>query len=181
MSSDEQTIVAQHQTLGGEATADNQTSAGPEDQMVRFRRVALPLIQWKAGRRQARSAAAAIARILAGVALYCLPVIALCVALGALGYFMWVVIDVARSAGSLDFTHVGDAFGHFDDAARVFMASVGYILLALTLYLLAAVTERKHVLGFDVVELSPLVESHVSPVVAAKLVYKLIGMAFPER
>jgi agmatinase len=47
--------------------------------------------------------------------------------------------------------------------------------------LLAAVTERKRVLGFDVVELSPLMEGHVSPVVAAKLVYKLIGMAAPER
>jgi agmatinase len=46
--------------------------------------------------------------------------------------------------------------------------------------LLAAVTGRKRVLGFDVVELSPLIESHVSPVVAAKLVYKLIGMAVPE-
>lgn len=43
--------------------------------------------------------------------------------------------------------------------------------------LLAAVTAQRRVLGFDVVELSPLVESHVSPVVAAKLVYKLIGMA----
>ena len=47
--------------------------------------------------------------------------------------------------------------------------------------LLAAVTKRKRVVGFDVVELSPLVEGHVSPVVAAKLVYKLIGMAVPER
>jgi agmatinase len=47
--------------------------------------------------------------------------------------------------------------------------------------LLAAVTERKRVVGFDVVELSPLVEGHVSPVVAAKLVYKLIGMAVPKR
>jgi agmatinase len=46
--------------------------------------------------------------------------------------------------------------------------------------LLAAVTARRRVLGFDVVELSPLVESHVSPVVAAKLVYKLIGMAVPD-
>ncbi len=43
--------------------------------------------------------------------------------------------------------------------------------------LLTAVTANKRVLGFDVVELSPLVESHVSPVVAAKLVYKLIGLA----
>ena len=43
--------------------------------------------------------------------------------------------------------------------------------------LLAAVTARRRVIGFDVVELSPLVEGHVSPVVAAKLVYKLIGMA----
>jgi N1-aminopropylagmatine ureohydrolase len=43
--------------------------------------------------------------------------------------------------------------------------------------LLAAVTAHRRVIGFDVVELSPLVEGHVSPVVAAKLVYKLIGMA----
>ena len=47
--------------------------------------------------------------------------------------------------------------------------------------LLSALTASKKVIGFDVVELSPLVESHVSPVVAAKLVYKLIGMALaPE-
>jgi hypothetical protein len=138
MSSDEQTIVAHRRPLAGEATADDQTSAASEDQMTRFRRVALPLTQWKAGRRQARGVAAAIARVLAGVALYCLPAIALCIAIGALGYFMWVVVDVARSAGSLDFSRVGDAFGHFDEAARVFMASMGYMLLALTLYLLAA-------------------------------------------
>ena len=43
--------------------------------------------------------------------------------------------------------------------------------------LLAAVTERRRVVGFDVVELSPLLESHVSPVVAAKITYKLIGLA----
>jgi agmatinase len=46
--------------------------------------------------------------------------------------------------------------------------------------LLAAVTARKRVVGGDVVELSPLVEGHVSPVVAAKLVYKLIGLALPQ-
>ena len=46
--------------------------------------------------------------------------------------------------------------------------------------LLTAVTARKRVIGADVVELSPLVEGHVSPVVAAKLVYKLIGLALPE-
>lgn len=46
--------------------------------------------------------------------------------------------------------------------------------------LLTAVTVRKRVVGADVVELSPLVEGHVSPVVAAKLVYKLIGLALPE-
>ncbi len=45
--------------------------------------------------------------------------------------------------------------------------------------LLTAVTASRRVIGFDVVELSPLVESHVSPVVAAKLVYKLIGLALP--
>jgi agmatinase len=45
--------------------------------------------------------------------------------------------------------------------------------------LLAEVAARRRVIGFDVVELSPLVEGHVSPVVAAKLVYKLIGLALP--
>ncbi len=43
--------------------------------------------------------------------------------------------------------------------------------------LLTALTARRRVVGFDVVELSPLVEGHVSPVVAAKLAYKLIGLA----
>lgn len=47
--------------------------------------------------------------------------------------------------------------------------------------LLAAVTQRRRVIGFDVVELNPLVEGHVSPVVAAKTVYKLIGMSTGER
>lgn len=47
--------------------------------------------------------------------------------------------------------------------------------------LLTAVTERRRVVGFDVVELSPLLESHVSPVVAAKITYKLIGLAVPSR
>lgn len=46
--------------------------------------------------------------------------------------------------------------------------------------LLTAVTARKRVIGGDVVELSPLVEGHVSPVVAAKVVYKLIGLALPQ-
>ncbi|HLZ21480.1 MAG TPA: agmatinase [Ktedonobacterales bacterium] len=46
--------------------------------------------------------------------------------------------------------------------------------------LLEAVTARKRVVGFDVVELSPLIEGHVSPVVAAKVAYKLIGLAVPE-
>jgi agmatinase len=43
--------------------------------------------------------------------------------------------------------------------------------------LLTAATAAKKVIGFDVVELSPLIDDHVSPVVAAKLVYKLIGLA----
>ncbi len=47
--------------------------------------------------------------------------------------------------------------------------------------LLAAVAAKRRVVGFDVVELSPLLEGHVSPVVAAKVVYKLIGMAVPEQ
>ena len=47
--------------------------------------------------------------------------------------------------------------------------------------LLAAVCRARRVVGFDVVEVSPLVESHVSPVVAAKLVYKLIGLALPVK
>ncbi|MGZ3599268.1 MAG: agmatinase [Ktedonobacterales bacterium] len=46
--------------------------------------------------------------------------------------------------------------------------------------LLTAVTARKRVVGGDVVELSPLVEGHVSPIVAAKVVYKLIGLALPQ-
>lgn len=41
--------------------------------------------------------------------------------------------------------------------------------------LLAAVAARKRIVGADVVELSPLLEGHVSPVVAAKLAFKLIG------
>ncbi len=45
--------------------------------------------------------------------------------------------------------------------------------------LLGAVAAQRKIIGFDVVELSPLVEGHVSPVVAAKLVYKLIGLALP--
>ena len=45
--------------------------------------------------------------------------------------------------------------------------------------LLGAVAASRKIIGFDVVELSPLVEGHVSPVVAAKLVYKLIGLALP--
>lgn len=45
------------------------------------------------------------------------------------------------------------------------------------LELIAAVAARKRIVGADVVELSPLLESHVSPVVAAKLAYKLIAYA----
>ena len=47
--------------------------------------------------------------------------------------------------------------------------------------LLSAVAAQRTIIGFDVVELSPLVEGHVSPVVAAKLVYKLIGLALPPQ
>lgn len=47
--------------------------------------------------------------------------------------------------------------------------------------LLNAVAAQRTIIGFDVVELSPLVEGHVSPVVAAKLVYKLIGLALPPQ
>jgi agmatinase len=47
--------------------------------------------------------------------------------------------------------------------------------------LLGAVAAQRTIIGFDVVELSPLVEGHVSPVVAAKLVYKLIGLALPPQ
>lgn len=43
--------------------------------------------------------------------------------------------------------------------------------------LLTEVARHKTIIGCDVVELSPLLESHVSPVVAAKLAYKLIGLA----
>jgi N1-aminopropylagmatine ureohydrolase len=47
--------------------------------------------------------------------------------------------------------------------------------------LLAAVARSKTIIGCDVVELSPLLEEHTSPVIAAKLVYKLIGLATQER
>ena len=45
--------------------------------------------------------------------------------------------------------------------------------------LLSAVAARKRIVGADLVELSPLLEGHVSPVVAAKLAMKLIGLAVP--
>lgn len=52
--------------------------------------------------------------------------------------------------------------------------------------LLTAVAARKRVVGADVVELSPLLEGHTSPVLAAKLAYKMVGLfvrddAQPER
>jgi agmatinase len=43
--------------------------------------------------------------------------------------------------------------------------------------LLSEVAARKRIVGADIVELSPLLEGHTSPVVAAKLAYKLIGLA----
>ncbi|HEX3271807.1 MAG TPA: hypothetical protein VHR15_14250 [Ktedonobacterales bacterium] len=138
MSSNEQTIGADRQTPPSGAAMNEQLDVGPEDQLARLRRVALPLDQRKVGQRQSHGVAGAVVRALAGISAYCLPVIALCVALGALGYSLWVVADVARSAGSLDFSRVQDAFGQIDDAARAFMASIAYTLLVLTLYLLAA-------------------------------------------
>ncbi|HEY7022423.1 MAG TPA: hypothetical protein VH349_14995 [Ktedonobacterales bacterium] len=138
MSSDEQTIGAERQASPGGAATYEQLDAGPEDQFARLRRVALPLDQRKVGQRQSRGVAGAVVRVLAGISAYFLPVIALCVALGALGYSLWVVADVARSAGSLDFSRLQDAFGQIDDAARALMASVAYTLLVLTFYLLAA-------------------------------------------
>ena len=45
--------------------------------------------------------------------------------------------------------------------------------------LLTAVAAERRIVGADVVELSPLLDDHVSPVVAAKLAYKLIGLAVP--
>jgi hypothetical protein len=138
MSSDEQAIGAERQTPPGDVATDEQLDAGPEDQIARLRRVALPLDQRKVGQRRSRGMAGAVVRVLASISAYFLPVIALCVALGALGYSLWVVADVARSAGSLDFSRVEDAFGQIDDAARALMASIAYTLLLLTLYLLAA-------------------------------------------
>jgi agmatinase len=43
--------------------------------------------------------------------------------------------------------------------------------------LLTEVARAKTIIGCDVVELSPLLEAHTSPVIAAKLAYKLIGLA----
>jgi agmatinase len=45
------------------------------------------------------------------------------------------------------------------------------------LALLTEVARHRRIVGADVVELSPLLEGHVSPVVAAKLAFKLIGLA----
>src|SRR5262245_9821966 len=138
MSSDEQIIGAERQIPPIGAATYEPFDAGQEDQIARLRRVALPLDQRKVGQRQSRGVAGVVARVLARISAYCLPVIALCVALGALGYSLWVVADVVRSAGSLDFSRVVDAFGQIDDAARALMASAAYTLLVLTLYLLAA-------------------------------------------
>jgi arginase family enzyme len=46
--------------------------------------------------------------------------------------------------------------------------------------LLAEVAAHRRIVGADLVELSPLLEGHVSPVVAAKLAMKLIGLAMQE-
>jgi hypothetical protein len=138
MSSDEQTIGAERQTPIVGAVKNDRFDVGQEDQIARLRRVALPLDQRKVAQRQSRGLAGAVARVLADISAYSLPVIALCIALGALGYSLWVVADVARSAGSLDFSRVENAFGQIDNAARALMASVAYALLVLTLYLLAA-------------------------------------------
>jgi agmatinase len=45
------------------------------------------------------------------------------------------------------------------------------------LALLTEVAAHRRIVGADIVELSPLLEGHTSPVVAAKLAYKLIGLA----
>lgn len=141
MSGEEQTLGAARQTFPGDA-ADGRPEGGPEERLVRLRRVALPADQRNGGKRQARGGAGLFVPILAGAAAYCLPVVALGVALGALGYSAWVVADVARSAGSLDLSRVADAFGQVDAAARALMASITYALLVLTLSLLAAALRR---------------------------------------
>jgi hypothetical protein len=138
MSSDKQTIAAGRLGASDGVPLDEQLEAQSEERLARLRRVALPVAQRKAGKRQPRGVAGAAARILAGCVLYSLPLVALCVAVAALGYAAWVVADGARAAGALDFSHLQDAFGQIDLAARAIMASVVYALLVLTLYLLAA-------------------------------------------
>jgi agmatinase len=43
--------------------------------------------------------------------------------------------------------------------------------------LLAAVAARKRIVGFDVVELAPAIGQSASDFLAARLVYRLIGLA----
>ena len=59
MSSDEQTIGAERQTPPSGAATDELLDAGPEDQIARLRRVALP-DQRKVGQRQSRGVAGAL-------------------------------------------------------------------------------------------------------------------------
>lgn len=138
MSSERQTIAAGRPDALDGVSLDEQLDAWPEERLARLRTVALPVAQRKAGKRQPRGVAGAAARILAGCVLYSIPLIALCVAVVAFTYAAWVVADVVRAAGSLDFSRLADAFSQIDLAARAIMASVVYTLLVLALYLLAA-------------------------------------------
>jgi hypothetical protein len=137
MSRDEQALAIERQAPSS-AAANESLDAAPEEPLTRLQRIALPLAQRKVATRRTPGAAIAIARILAAIGAYSLPALALCIAIGAVGYSMWVAIDVAQSAGSLDFSRVEEAFGQIDFAARAFMACVAYILLVLSLYLLTA-------------------------------------------
>jgi hypothetical protein len=138
MSSDKQTIAARRPDAVSGVSVDEQLDARSEERLARLRTVALPVAQRKAGKRQPRGVAGTAARILAGCVLYSLPLVALCVGVVAFVYAVWVVADVARAAGSLDFSRLEDAFSQIDLAARAMMASVVYALLVLALYLLAA-------------------------------------------
>jgi hypothetical protein len=138
MSRDERALVIERQTPSSAGATNESLDEAPEEPLTRLKRIALPVAQRKVGARRTPGAAIAITRILAAIGAYSLPALALCIAIGAVGYSTWVVVDVAQSAGSLDFSRVEDAFGQIDYAARAFMACVAYILLVLSLYLLAA-------------------------------------------
>ena len=102
MSRDERALVIERQTPSSAGATNESLDEAPEEPLTRLKRIALPVAQRKVGARRTPGAAIAITRILAAIGAYSLPALALCIAIGAVGYSTWVVVDVAQSAGSLE-------------------------------------------------------------------------------